>query len=259
MSNNRPSFLLYKSFYAPLKHLKDDELGLLFRALFDYQNGLEIKNLPPQIGMAFAFFKNQFDLDDQKYQVVLERNKSNGSKGGRPKKEETQANPENPVGFYEPRKGEKEKEKEIEKDIEKKINKKPKGFIAPSLQEVQDYCKSRGNSVSPKGFLDYYVAGDWKDKDGKAVKNWKQKVLSWENRNSNEKPITPSNPLIEKLNSIAGKNLFSKTEISYDQVLLRCHDVVLSKEAKQLPVETKEKIKEEILKSFPDKTLTVTY
>lgn len=116
--NSRPSFLLYKSFYAPVKHLKDDELGLLFRALFDYQNGLEIKNLPPQVGMAFAFFKNQFDLDEQKYQVVLERNKSNGSKGGRPKKEETQENPENPVGFYEPRKGEKEKEKENETDKE---------------------------------------------------------------------------------------------------------------------------------------------
>lgn len=118
--DNRPAFLLYKSFYSPVKHLKDDELGLLFRTLFEYQDGLEIKNLPPEIGMAFAFFKNQFDLDDQKYKVVLDRNKSNGSKGGRPKKEETQANPENPVGFYEPRKGEKEKGKEngIEKEIE---------------------------------------------------------------------------------------------------------------------------------------------
>jgi len=74
-----------------------------------------------------------------------------------------------------------------------------------------------------------------------------------------QKPIIPSNPLIEKLNSIAGKDLFKKTEISYDQILLRCHNVKLSKEAKQLPVETKEKIKEEMLKSFPDKTLTVTY
>lgn len=121
--NNRPAFLLYKSFYSPVKHLKDDELGLLFRTLFEYQDGLEIKNLSPQIGMAFAFFKNQFDLDDQKYKVVLDRNKSNGSKGGRPKKEETQSNPENPVGFYEPRKGEKEKEtdKEIDKEKEKEI------------------------------------------------------------------------------------------------------------------------------------------
>lgn len=120
-TNNRPSFLLYKSFYAPVHHLKDDELGLLFRALFDYQNGLEIKELSPQVGMAFAFFKNQFDLDEQKYQTVLERNKSNGSKGGRPKKEETQANPENPVGFYEPKKGEKEKEKENGTDKDNKL------------------------------------------------------------------------------------------------------------------------------------------
>ena len=137
-TSKRPSFLLYKSFYAPVKHLKDDELGLLFRALFDYQNGLEIKDLPPQVGMAFAFFKNQFDLDEQKYQVVLDRNKSNGSKGGRPMKEETQANPENPVGFYEPKKG--EKEKETEKETEKELKSKTSNPLTEDFQKFwEDY------------------------------------------------------------------------------------------------------------------------
>ena len=152
--NNRPAFLLYKSFYSPVKHLKDDELGLLFRALFDYQNGLEIKDLPPQIGMAFAFFKNQFDLDEQKYQVVLERNKSNGSKGGRPKKEETQANPENPVGFYEPRKGDKEKEKEKEKETEKELKSKTSNPLTEDFEKFwEDYTpvKVSDGKVVPKG------------------------------------------------------------------------------------------------------------
>jgi len=152
--NNRPAFLLYKSFYSPVKHLKDDELGLLFRALFDYQNGLEIKDLPPQIGMAFAFFKNQFDLDEQKYQVVLERNKSNGSKGGRPKKEETQANPENPVGCYEPRKGDKEKEKEKEKETEKELKSKTSNPLTEDFEKFwEDYTpvKVSDGKVVPKG------------------------------------------------------------------------------------------------------------
>jgi len=152
--NKRPSFLLYKSFYSPVKHLKDDELGLLFRALFDYQDGLEIKDLSPQVGMAFAFFKNQFDLDEQKYQTVLERNKSNGSKGGRPKKEETQANLENPVGFYEPKKGEKEKETETEKETEKELKSKTSNLLTKDFEKFwEDYTpvKVSDGKVVPKG------------------------------------------------------------------------------------------------------------
>jgi len=184
--NNRPSFLLYKSFYAPIKHLKDDELGLLFRTLFDYQNGLEIENLPPQIGMAFAFFKNQFDLDEQKYQITVDRNKSNGSKGGRPKKEETQANPENPVGFLEPKKAEKEKEKEKDKR---------KRFSPPTLQEVSDYCKERNNSVNPEKWIAHYQSNGWKV--GKnSMKDWKAAVRTWEGSSYDKKqePTNAFNP-----------------------------------------------------------------
>lgn len=185
-TNNRPSFLLYKSFYAPIKHLKDEELGMLFRVLFEYQDGLEVKNLPPQIGMAFAFFKNQFDLDEQKYQITVDRNKSNGSKGGRPKKEETQANPENPVGFLEPRKA--EKEKEIEKD-------KRKRFAPPSLQDIQNYCKERNNSVNPDKWLNFYQSNGWKV--GKnSMKDWKAAVRTWEGSSFDKKqePTTAFNP-----------------------------------------------------------------
>jgi hypothetical protein len=185
-TNNRPSFLLYKSFYAPIKHLKDEELGMLFRVLFEYQDGLEVKNLPPQIGMAFAFFKNQFDLDEQKYQITVDRNKSNGSKGGRPKKEETQANPENPVGFLEPRKA--EKEKEIEKD-------KRKRFTPPTLQDIQNYCKERNNSVNPDKWLNFYQSNGWKV--GKnSMKDWKAAVRTWEGSSFDKKqePTTAFNP-----------------------------------------------------------------
>lgn len=183
-TNNRPSFLLYKSFYAPIKHLKDEELGMLFRVLFEYQDGLEVKNLPPQIGMAFAFFKNQFDLDEQKYQITVDRNKSNGSKGGRPKKEETQANPENPVGFLEPRKAEKEKEKEIEKD-------KRKRFTPPSLQDIQNYCKERKNSINPEKWMSHYESNGWKV--GKnPMKDWRAAVRTWEGSSFDKKQESTS-------------------------------------------------------------------
>lgn len=58
---------------------------------------------------------------------------------------------------------------------------KKKRFTPPSLDEVKAYATTRGRSDLSKSFFDYYDAGDWKDKDGKPVKNWKQKFISWEN------------------------------------------------------------------------------
>lgn len=64
----------------------------------------------------------------------------------------------------------------IEKNrIEKNIFKKP------TIEEIKKYCVERGNNVDAQQFYDYYEANDWKDKDGKKVKSWKQKMIAnWE-------------------------------------------------------------------------------
>jgi hypothetical protein len=82
----KESFLLYKSFYDPIKELSIEDKGHLLDAIFKYQiDGTEPMNTS-RIYMPFMFFKNQFRLDDEKYQKIVERNKVNGSKGGAPKK-----------------------------------------------------------------------------------------------------------------------------------------------------------------------------
>ena len=50
--------------------------------------------------MAFEFFKNQFEIDESKYWGIVERNRSNGRKGGAPQGNGNAAkedNPNNPV------------------------------------------------------------------------------------------------------------------------------------------------------------------
>lgn len=63
-----------------------------------------------------------------------------------------------------------------------------KKFIKPTLEEVQAYCQERNNNVDAKAFFDYYNAGNWKDAKGKPVRNWKQKVITWERNVDNGKP-----------------------------------------------------------------------
>ena len=59
---------------------------------------------------------------------------------------------------------------------------KEKRFIKPTLEEVQNYCIERNNNVDFKKFYDYYEVNDWKSQDGKPVKNWKQKIITWESK-----------------------------------------------------------------------------
>jgi hypothetical protein len=55
-------------------------------------------------------------------------------------------------------------------------------FRPPTLEDVRAYCLERGNTVDPVKFWSYYDAGDWKDAKGNPVRNWKQKLLTWENK-----------------------------------------------------------------------------
>lgn len=79
----KDSFIIYKSFYKPLSKLSDKQLGRLFRIIFLYQLGEEV-SIEEDLEMAFAFFKNQFEIDESKYQGKVERNACNGRKGGNP-------------------------------------------------------------------------------------------------------------------------------------------------------------------------------
>lgn len=63
------------------------------------------------------------------------------------------------------------------------VLKEKKKFVAPSLQEVEEYIKEKNLSVNAKDFYDYFDTGKWKDSEGKQVKNWKQKILTWDKYN----------------------------------------------------------------------------
>ena len=160
-ASRRPSFLIYKSFYKPIKNLSDVDKGKLFEAIFKYQTqdfeGSE-QEIEPQIQMAFEFFKNQFELDNIKWEKRAAAQKANGKKGGRPKKssrsgkqlENKPTEPKETHGFLgnptKPKKGVKEKEKEKvkEKDIpEKSICKKRATFPQQAICFILDDLNKR--------------------------------------------------------------------------------------------------------------------
>lgn len=70
----------------------------------------------------------------------------------------------------------------IEIGEEQVKKKKGKTFSPPTLEEVQEYAKEKGLIVDTAYFFDYFSTGEWIDSKGNKVKNWKQKLLTWNKR-----------------------------------------------------------------------------
>jgi len=69
-------------------------------------------------------------------------------------------------------------------------------FTPPTLDQVSEYCKERGNRVDPERFMDFYQSKGWKI-GNQPMKDWKAAVRTWEKRSEAEKKQTSkSNPAL---------------------------------------------------------------
>lgn len=59
----------------------------------------------------------------------------------------------------------------------------------PTLEEIQNYIKEKDLKVDAQDFFDYFEEGNWIDSKGNKVKNWKQKLLTW-NKYGTGKQVT---------------------------------------------------------------------
>lgn len=64
----------------------------------------------------------------------------------------------------------------------KEENIKKKSFTPPTLEEIEEYVRNRKSNVDAKRFYDYYTEGKWTDFKGNKVRNWKQKLITWEKK-----------------------------------------------------------------------------
>ena len=79
------SFLLHVDSLVILDKMTDEQAGIFIKILYDYKKTGELPELDFAMNMAVTPFINQFSRDDSKYEKIVERNRDNGSKGGRPK------------------------------------------------------------------------------------------------------------------------------------------------------------------------------
>nr|DAE94474.1 MAG TPA: hypothetical protein [Bacteriophage sp.] len=210
---NRDSFIFYGSFYEAISCLDDATRLQCYDAVASYA----ITGIDPELnGVAkaiFALIKPQIDANNKRYNNGC-KGAEYGKKGGRPvTKNPIGDNDENPIGDTSKNpigvndenpketpnekenenvnENENEKEKENESPSETKREKQAKEkrtrFSAPSVDEVRDYCRERGNSIDAETFVDFYASKGWKVGNS-PMKDWQSAIRTWEKRECRASP-----------------------------------------------------------------------
>lgn len=190
----REYFCAYHSYLKAIETLTDAERGRLFVALLEYSMTGVAQGLSGSERHVFPLMREQIDRDKNKYEDKCRKNRENGAKGGErkrllPVRGRSVANA--PQG-----KGKDKDKSKKEKDA--KASKKK--FVPPTLDEIAAYCQKRKNNVDPRRFFDYFTSDEdpakhWIDSEGKPVRNWKQKIITWEgNRHGSNQRNAPELP-----------------------------------------------------------------
>lgn len=202
----KKSFILHIDSLAILDEMTFEQKGILFDAIYKHQLGEEV-SLDFSMKMAFAPFKNQFIRDNEKYSEFIDKQKDNGSKGGRPKKptqpnetQKTQAFSENPT----------EPKKAYNDSVSDNVNKSKsiEERLAAFQEQLNPFIEQYGSPMI-KEFYFYWTEASQTSKkmrfEKEAVFDIKRRLLRWSNNNfnSNKKPQTDEQPRIQTANKAA--------------------------------------------------------
>jgi len=141
-----PSNILLKlTSLGKLKFLTMEEKGVLLTNAYHFHTGDELIEMTPITEMLFMDLAEVFEYNIDKYQIIVERNRENGKKGGSKKKEPTTQN--NPLGLIgNPKEA---KDKDIVKDIEKDkaIEKAPVKAVVNEKDKGKEKVIERENEL----------------------------------------------------------------------------------------------------------------
>ena len=197
------SFVMYDSWMDTVEDMTVEEAGLLLKAIYAYRKDKEHKPDDRSIRIVFNILKQKFEEDEVAYQQKVEKRAEAGKMGGRPKANESnekQTEAKKANAFSEKQKNPdsesvsvsvsvSDSESVVEKEKQAKEKPVRAAFVNPTVEEVREYCRERGNSVDPERFVDFYASKGWKiGKD--TMKDWKAAVRTWEKRDAQKQAPT---------------------------------------------------------------------
>ena len=206
MADKRNSFVLYTDHLSILDMLTDEQAGQLFKTIAKYQKGEDVSGIDYMQKLVFEPFRVDFERDAQKWEDK-KRKRAEAGRNHRGNQYTRQAEQMEQNGTNVPKM---EQMEQIGTNGTVNVNgngnvngnvnlsnvdsnnsnsgellsvpqekPKPKKFIKPTLQQVADYCKKRGNNVNPEKFIAHYESNGWKVGKNK-MQDWQASVRYWE-------------------------------------------------------------------------------
>ena len=175
----RKSFIMYKSWAPLIEAMNDQEAGMLFKAIFDYQLTGEEPPRGCSFFPMFNLFKATFEKDLASYMETCETNKRIAAERERKKTKHNEPL-RSVTNRNEPLRSATDNDNDIDNDSNKRdIGKRASSFRPPDVNEVRAYCQERKNNVDPERFVDFYTAKGWFVGKNK-MKDWRAAVRNWE-------------------------------------------------------------------------------
>ena len=196
--SNKGSFILFTEQRAVIEKLSDEQAGRLIKAIYEYAETGVMPELDEMLDLVITPFKLSIDRNNSKWQETKQKRSEAGKLGAEAKKQK-QAKQAN--ANFDKQSQANEANAEIDKQSQanqavsdsvsvsvsvndsvnkiKKEKRKRKDFIPPTIEAVEQYAKEKQLNVDTRKFYDYFTAGNWTDSNGKEVKNWKQKMITW--------------------------------------------------------------------------------
>lgn len=189
-NDNADTFVFYPTFLTSIEAIKNAAMRLaMFEAVANY--GVygtlpDFTDADPNGLLDGMFLQIRFSIDEAK--AKRSTNRENGSRGGAPKgnKNACKNNRKLPNSIE-------IKQNNPNVNVNDNVNdnvifsnedkaKSVKRFVAPTLAEIQEYCKEKGFNVDAASIYDHYTANGWVQGKNKPIKDWKAAVRQWARR-----------------------------------------------------------------------------
>lgn len=199
----RDSIVFYDNWGRLLLDLPESQRLELIDLVFNYSfNDIERESSDPSVNAIFNMIRDKLDEDADKYDEICRKRSEAGKRGneirwGNRKLSQSDTNVANVRKCSQKVASIADTDTDTDTDIEKESIKEKdnnaiirRRFTPPALQEVADYVNSKGYSVDPQAFIDFYESKGWMIGKNK-MKSWQSAVGTWERRQKKDHKPNP--------------------------------------------------------------------
>ena len=218
MEKSKKSFVMYGSWSSAIEKMSNEQAGQLLKAIYALQDDENAEPEDPSVSFVFEIIKDKLFEDAKEWEKAKQRRSESGKKGMEKRWSEdkrtitndntaitndnsviTPITNDNTVtesitpitvsvsGSVSVSDSVSVNESPSETKREKQAKEKRLRFSAPSVDEVRDYCRERGNSIDAETFVDFYASKGWKVGNS-PMKDWQSAIRTWEKRECRASP-----------------------------------------------------------------------